>query len=55
LATELKRRLGVESNLVPGGGGVFDVSVNGKVIFSKKQEGRFPETQEILGALEKAT
>jgi len=32
---------------------VFDVSVDGKVIFSKKKVGRFPETQEILGALPK--
>jgi selenoprotein W-related protein len=53
LAVELKKRLGVESKLIPGGGGIFDVSVDGKVIFSKKSVGRFPETQEILGALEK--
>lgn len=50
---DLKKRLGVESKLIPGGGGIFDVSVDGKVIFSKKSVGRFPETQEILGALEK--
>jgi selT/selW/selH-like putative selenoprotein len=30
---------------------VFDVSVDGRVIFSKKSVGRFPETQEILDAL----
>jgi selenoprotein W-related protein len=51
LAVELKKRLGVESKLIPGGGGIFDVSVDGRVIFSKKSVGRFPETQEILGAL----
>jgi selenoprotein W-related protein len=53
LATELKRRLGLDSQLIPGGGGVFDVTVDGKLIFSKKKVGRFPEVQEILGALEK--
>jgi selenoprotein W-related protein len=53
LATELKKRLGIESTLIPGGGGVFDVSVDGKVVFSKKLVGRFPETQEILNALGK--
>jgi len=53
LATELKKRLGIESTLIPGGGGVFDVSVDGKVIFSKKSVGRFPEPREILGALGK--
>lgn len=53
MATDLKKRLGIESTLIPGGGGVFDVTVDGKVIFSKKSVGRFPETQEILRALEK--
>jgi len=54
LATELKRRLGLDSQLIPGSGGVFDVTVDGKLIFSKKKVGRFPEVQEILGALEKS-
>jgi selT/selW/selH-like putative selenoprotein len=53
LATELKKRLGLESDLIPGGGGNFIVVVDGKEIFSKKKVGRFPEVQEILGALDK--
>ncbi len=53
MATDLKKRLGIESTLIPGGGGVFDVSVDGEVVFSKKSVGRFPEIQEILRALEK--
>jgi len=52
LAAELKKRLGVESKLTAGSGGVFDVSVDGKVIFSKKSEGRFPEPEEIVGAVQ---
>jgi selenoprotein W-related protein len=43
----------LDSQLTPGSGGVFDVTVDGKLIFSKKKVGRFPEVQEILGALEK--
>jgi selenoprotein W-related protein len=43
----------LDSQLTPGSGGVFDVTVDGKLIFSKKEVGRFPEVQEILGALEK--
>jgi len=35
------------------GGGVFDVSVDGKLIFSKKSVGRFPEPGEIVGLLQK--
>ncbi len=33
--------------LVPAGGGAFEVSVNGKLIFSKLSEGRFPEVKEL--------
>lgn len=31
----------------PSGGGVFEVSVDGTLIFSKKQLGRFPEPGEV--------
>jgi selT/selW/selH-like putative selenoprotein len=30
---------------------VFDVKVDGKLVFSKQQAGRFPEDAEILDAL----
>jgi len=36
-----------EVALVPGVGGVFDVSVDGEVIFSRKTQGRFPESREL--------
>lgn len=51
MAAELKKHLGVDATLTPGSGGVFDVMVDGKTIFSKKQVGRFPESVEILGML----
>jgi selenoprotein W-related protein len=54
LAAELKKHLGVDSTLIPGSGGVFDVTVDGTVIFSKKSVGRFPGPGEVLGALKKA-
>lgn len=37
--------------LVPSTGGVFDISKDGQVIFSKKAEGRFPEHDEVLERL----
>lgn len=40
-----------EIELVRGSGGVFDVTVDDEVIFSKHQSGRFPEEAEILDAL----
>ena len=37
--------------LVPGGNGVFEVSVDGRSIFSKRQSVRFPKGDEIVKAL----
>jgi selT/selW/selH-like putative selenoprotein len=37
--------------LVKGDNGVFDVVADGDLVFSKHAEGRFPEEEEILGAL----
>ena len=51
MAAELKEHLGVEATLIPGSGGVFDVTVDGKLIFSKKAAGRFPHDGEILEKL----
>jgi len=42
---------GVEPELVRGDNGVFDVVVDGKLIYSKKQTGRFPDPDEILAKL----
>jgi selenoprotein W-related protein len=37
--------------LVPASGGVFEVKSDGKLLFSKKAEGRFPEHHEVLDQL----
>jgi selenoprotein W-related protein len=34
-------------SLLPGTGGVFEVRLNGAVIFSRKQAERFPESKEL--------
>ena len=34
-----------------GSGGIFDVSVDGERIFSKRDEGRFPAESEIIESL----
>ena len=51
MAAEIKKDLGIDSQLVRGAGGIFDVSVDNKRIFSKKEEGRFPTEKEILDKL----
>jgi len=34
-------------DLIEGSGGVFEVTVDGTLVFSKKETGRFPAYQEI--------
>lgn len=38
---------GVDATLTKGSGGIFDVVVDGKLVFSKKETGRFPEPGEV--------
>ena len=40
-----------QTTLTPGSGGIFDVVIDGKMVFSKHQTGRFPAPQEVLGAI----
>jgi selenoprotein W-related protein len=39
-------------NLIPSNGGRFEVSVNGKLIFSKLQTGRHAEPGAIIGLVQ---
>ncbi|MBI5710274.1 MAG: Rdx family protein [Candidatus Eisenbacteria bacterium] len=48
LAAEIKQAKGVDATLIRGSGGEFEIVVDGRLVFSKKQLGRFPETQEAL-------
>ena len=48
LAAEIKKERGIDAKLVKGSGGVFEVVLDGKLLFSKKAMGRFPENSEIL-------
>ena len=36
-----------EMTLLPGSGGVFDVRVNGELVWSRRRAGRFPEITEL--------
>jgi selenoprotein W-related protein len=51
LAAAIKSDSGVDAKLIGGAGGIFDVKVDGKMIFSKHETGRFPEDAEILEML----
>ena len=46
LLTTFETELG-EVALAPGTGGIFDVRLDGELIWSRKVEGRFPESKEL--------
>ena len=41
----------IDAELIEGGGGVFDVRVDGRLIYSKDETGRFPENVEIVSQI----
>ena len=41
-----------ELTLVPSGGGCFEVTLNGNLIYSKLQTGEFPTTGQITSAID---
>ena len=41
----------MKAKLVRGSGGIFDVTVDGKLVYSKHRTGRFPSPGEVLGML----
>ena len=47
MAADLKQRFDVEADLKPGHGGIFDVEVDGKRIYSKGETHRFPNPGEV--------
>lgn len=48
MAAAIKKETGIEPKLTKGKDGIFDVLVDGKMIFSKHEVGRFPEDDEVL-------
>jgi selenoprotein W-related protein len=51
LAAELQKTFGAETRLVKGRDGVFEVTVDGNLVFSKRSLGRFPEPGEVIELL----
>ena len=45
------RSKGFPASVVEGAKSQFDVIADGELVFSKQQEGRFPEEDEVLGLL----
>jgi selenoprotein W-related protein len=50
VAGALRTQLAVEAMLVPGSGGVFEVTVGDRIV-AKRAKGHFPEAAEIIAAV----
>jgi selenoprotein W-related protein len=50
LLTSLKQRIH-DLKLVPSGGGCFELTVDGELLYSKLKTGKFPDEQELLDAV----
>jgi selenoprotein W-related protein len=50
LLKEYKNKI-ASFTLTPSDGGRFEVSVNDKLVFSKLEQGRFPEVEEVKSHL----
>jgi selenoprotein W-related protein len=46
LLTTFEEELG-EVAMIPGVGGIFEVRVDGAIVWSRKEKGRFPELKEL--------
>lgn len=55
MAADLKQNFDVDAILKPGHGGIFDVELDGKRIYSKHETQRFPHPGEIDGIIERST
>jgi len=47
LAAAIRGQTGIEVEATPGATGQFDVFADGDLVFSKKEQGRFPEEDEL--------
>jgi selenoprotein W-related protein len=54
LLKEYKQKI-AELKLIPGSGGCFELTVDGKLIYSKLKTGKFPDEEAILAAVGKRT
>ncbi|GIH05133.1 hypothetical protein Rhe02_32000 [Rhizocola hellebori] len=52
-ATALNDKFGVEAELVPGKGGIFQIAVDGEIV-AKRTSGGFPKDEEVLQAVQRA-
>ena len=47
LLTTYKQKI-KELKLIPGGGGCFELSLNGELVYSKLKTGQFPDEEQMI-------
>jgi selenoprotein W-related protein len=52
MLNEFKQRIS-NLNLIPAGGGCFELTANGELLYSKLKTGQFPDEQNIIDTLGK--
>ena len=48
LAEKLKTSLKLETDLIEGRNGIFDVELDGKPVYSKNETGEFPDEESLV-------
>jgi len=51
LAAKIDAQFAASTRLIEGGGGVFDVHVNGVLVYSKHQTGEFPDEDSLVSQI----
>ncbi len=50
----IKNKYSITAELVEGVGGIFDVSIDGRTVYSNQETYRFPTDEEIFEAIDAA-
>ena len=49
MAAKIKEAFGVDAELIQGGGGIFDIKADDRIVYSKKENGnQFPESDQSV-------
>lgn len=51
MAADINKALGAESELIERGRGIFDVEVDGVIVYSKYTTGTFPDSDALVDLL----
>lgn len=51
MAAEIRKEFGLGAELIAGGGGVFEVHLDGEMVFTNRRTGGVPEPRPVIEAL----